>query len=497
MSKTLTAKALRYFEVFGNLMRVKSNVDGIRELHLCGEGQDDPVCEHILRPSPTTPRSNALEKTVVFYTNCTSPVSRARNKAEHVAAVMARFGLTGFPYLGSSEASLDTSVEYITAMMAKELHILPFFDVSIVAVPNRNARKRRTVMFHPSARWGYASPDLEVSYQLLRKSASILPSLQHFSKQHYLCVHNFSTHLAQVRQCSTFSLQQYHTTNLTAFSSYETFNVIEFLNILFSDLREFKPEDSVIVGSKLCFHDLLRFLDDWNDTNAILNYLGTYLWLYLSPALPQVDAENELLPRTPFHPPGIPNRWPLCLRMAQSICPRGMLALLTRVFSQGDNAEDFVAQHQWWMDIIKDTLLQYINRSVLLDDRQRKVFREKIRLLKIYPVVPHHDSTNTSDIRKWKCQYTEDFSMLPPVLHFIEAVAFVGREYWRQLQAGKFQKYSVVDNFAFRIRHYKETNTLCKRTFFFIYMNMSICAGVDDFHITDLTIGSPTRRCSQ
>ncbi|KAK8773303.1 hypothetical protein V5799_012164 [Amblyomma americanum] len=119
-------------------------------------------------------------------------------------------------------------------------------------------------------------------------------------------------------------------------------NLTSFLATLFEQSHVYTKESSIAVNSKVYFHRLFTFVDTGVDESTVLNFLGVYLWVHLSPLFPDNHSSAPHLPGAPYGRPGGSKRFPLCLRYAETLCPQGMYALLTVALGQTNSSVEFV-----------------------------------------------------------------------------------------------------------------------------------------------------------
>nr|XP_037273322.1 neprilysin-2-like [Rhipicephalus microplus] len=401
--------------------------------------------------------SSALVKTLMFVDNCTSSETRLQSEPEHFEAVMRRFGLGLFPY--TSRPLRSSSVHFVLATMARELGLFPIFAVTVLPA-SRKKKKHHTILLKQRLRRWHEADLLsaETYHWVLKKSASLLPSIQHLTVQQYQDVLKISKELLMMAAYRP-PVPEHSFVTASEFAMYEKINLTSFLATLFEQSHVYTKESLIAVNSKAYFHRLFTYLDTGVDESTVLNYLGVYLWVHLSPLFPDEHSSAPHLPGLQYGMPGASKRFPLCLRYAESLCPQGMFALLTVALGQTNSSVEFVRPLEWWIGDFKDLLFSYTKRLTWLDGDTTQEMSTKVERMRISFLIPA-SLLQEPNVFKWTCEnYDVKFAALPPILHFVEAKATVLRGHWNHVHTG-VSLLRHMQSFDYKIRYSHDTNTL-------------------------------------
>ncbi|XP_049274133.1 uncharacterized protein LOC119403111 [Rhipicephalus sanguineus] len=203
--------------------------------------------------------SSALVKTLMFVENCTSSATRLQSEPEHFEAVMRRFGLGLFPY--TSRPLRSSSVHFVLATMARELGLFPIFAVTVLPANRRKKRHHTIVLKQRLRRWHEADLlSAETYHWVLKKSASLLPSIQHLTMQQYQDVLKISKELLMMAAYRP-PVPEHTLVSGAEFAMYEKINLTSFLATLFEQSHVYTKESLIAVNSKAYFHRLFTYLD--------------------------------------------------------------------------------------------------------------------------------------------------------------------------------------------------------------------------------------------
>ncbi|XP_070383825.1 neprilysin-1-like isoform X4 [Dermacentor albipictus] len=401
--------------------------------------------------------SSALVKTLVFVENCTSSATRLQSEPEHFEAVMRRFGLGLFPY--TSRPLRSSNVHFVLATMARELGLFPIFAVAVLPASKRKKRHHTILLKQRLRRWHEADLlSTDTYHWVLKRSASLLPSIQHLTLQQYQEVLKFSKEVLMMASYRP-PVPEHALVNAAEFAMYEKINLTSFLATLFEQSHVYTKESSIAVNSKAYFHRLFTYLDTGVEESTVLNYLGVYLWVHLSPLFPDEHSNEPHLPGVPYGMPGGSKRFPLCLRYAETLCPQGMFALLTVAMGQTNSSVEFVRPLEWWIGDLKDVLFNFTKRLTWQDEETVEKLLAKVEKMHISFVIPG-SLLHEPNVFKWTCEsYDVKFAALPPILHFVEAKATVLRSHWNHVHTG-ISLLRHMQSFDYKIRYSHDTNTL-------------------------------------
>ncbi|KAM7299320.1 hypothetical protein ISCGN_019887 [Ixodes scapularis] len=222
------------------------------------------------------------------------------------------------------------------------------------------------------------SLNFETFHWIIRKSASLLPDIQHFSIQQYKDVLKFSKQIALLATYRP-SAPEYAEVRVSQYSKAAKFNLSSFLAILFDRSLTFGKSSVVVFNSKNYFERLFNFLESDVDLSTALNYLSCHLWSFLSPLFPEGHTSSAHLREASYLTPGIPRRFPLCLRFAERLCPAGIAAMLTSALGHTNSSLEFVQPLEWWVSDMKEVLLNFTKRLAWFDDIAKANLAQKVR----------------------------------------------------------------------------------------------------------------------
>ncbi|CAN7994656.1 unnamed protein product, partial [Ixodes pacificus] len=257
------------------------------------------------------------------------------------------------------------------------------------------------------------------------------------------------------------SAPEYAEVRVSQYSKPAKFNLSSFLAILFDRSLTFGKSSVVVFNSKNYFERLFNFLEGDVDLSTVLNYLSCHLWSFLSPLFPEGHTSSAHLREASYLAPGIPRRFPLCLRFAERLCPAGIAAMLTSALGHTNSTLEFVQPLEWWVSDMKEVLLNFTKRLAWFDDIAKVNLAQKIKDMRVSAIIPGRSLNRTTDILKWTCErYNGNLATLPPALHFVEAMATMLRSYWTQPQQKGDSLFSPPNNFEYEIRYWYDSNTL-------------------------------------
>ncbi|KAH8032257.1 hypothetical protein HPB51_024034 [Rhipicephalus microplus] len=242
----------------------------------------------------------------------------------------------------------------------------------------------------------------ETYHWVLKKSASLLPSIQHLTVQQYQDVLKISKELLMMAAYRP-PVPEHSFVTASEFAMYEKINLTSFLATLFEQSHVYTKESLIAVNSKAYFHRLFTYLDTGVDESTVLNYLGVYLWVHLSPLFPDEHSSAPHLPGLQYGMPGASKRFPLCLRYAESLCPQGMFALLTVALGQTNSSVEFVRPLEWWIGDFKDLLFSYTKRLTWLDGDTTQEMSTKVERMRISFLIPA-SLLQEPNVFKWTCE---------------------------------------------------------------------------------------------
>ncbi|XP_077494848.1 uncharacterized protein LOC144105601 [Amblyomma americanum] len=369
---------------------------------------------------------------------------------------MRRFGLGLFPF--TSRPLWPSSLHFVLATMARELGLFPMFAVTVL--PSKKKKKHHTILLKQRFRKWHEADLLsaETYHWVLKRSASLLPSIQHFSMQQFQDVLKFSKELLMMAAYRP-PVPEHTLISLSEFAMYEKINLTSFLATLFEQSHVYTKESSIAVNSKVYFHRLFTFVDTGVDESTVLNFLGVYLWVHLSPLFPDNHSSAPHLPGAPYGRPGGSKRFPLCLRYAETLCPQGMYALLTVALGQTNSSVEFVRPLEWWISDLKDILFNFTRRLTWQDEEAVEKVLAKIEKMHVSLVIPA-SLLNEPNVFKWTCEnYDVKLAALPPILHFVEAKTTVLRGYWNHMHTG-ISLLRHMQSFEYKVRYSHDANTL-------------------------------------